>query len=75
MQNLEEAKMQVGIEPKIQITKSEGLAEMQNQDIKVKIGKIQKLTHEVSQGGLKLILRCLPQIFIEFSCLILYLKA
>lgn len=48
MQSPEETKVQVGIEPKTQITKSEELAEMQNQDIKAKIGEMQKLTHEGS---------------------------
>lgn len=65
MQRPEEAKMQVGTEPRTQVTKSEGLTEMQNQDIKAKVGEMQNLTHEVIQERPKLILNCLPQIFID----------
>ena len=40
MQSLEDATMQVDIEPKTQITQSEGLAEMQNHDMKAKMGEM-----------------------------------
>lgn len=57
-QSPEDAKMKVGTEPKTQIPESGGLAEMKN--------------HEGNCGGPELIVSCLPQIFIGFSCLILH---